>query len=134
MASDDEIRALATLALRHKTLIELSFEIIKDIATMVVPQFQKCMTDGCNEPATVRQADMDICVCDGHAARAICRAQEHVRQSVTSDGLDMLRVHLANEELWFDLPNATRIRRLKDYVDAVNRNDEPEPANQTELH
>ena len=134
MASDDEIKALATLALRHKVLIELSFDIIKDLATMLVPRFEKCMTSGCNEPATVRQADLDICVCDGHAARAIYRAQEHVRQSATSDGLDILRVHLANEELWFDLPDASRIRRLKDYVDAVNRNEEPTPANRSELH
>lgn len=134
MASDDEIQALAKLALRHKVLIELSFDIIKDLATMLVPHFEKCANGGCNEPATVRQVDLGICVCDGHAARTICRAQEHVRQSVTGDGLDMLRVHLANEELWFDLPDASRIRRLKDYVDAVTRNEEPEPANRTELH
>lgn len=134
MASDDEIQALAKIALRHKTLLELSFEIIKDLASMLVPQFEKCATHKCNEPATVRQVDMDIRVCDAHAARAICRAQDHVRNSINSDGLDLLRVHLANEELWVDIPDATRIRRLKDYVDAVNMNDEPEPANRTEMH
>jgi len=134
MASDDEIQTLAKIALRHKVLLELSFEIIKDVVSMVVPQFEKCTAFSCNEPATVRQVDLGICVCDNHAARAICRAQEHVRKSINADGLDLLRVHLANEELWVDLPEATRIRRLKDYVDVVNRNDEPEPANRTELH
>lgn len=122
MVSDDEIRALAKLTLRHKVLLELSFDIIDDLAELMIPQLKTCSCD-CKEPATVRHIDADIIACDAHAAQAIVRARS---------GLEDPR--LADEEHWIDVPHARRVRRLKEYVDFLRKNDELVPSARAELH
>lgn len=134
MVNEDKFQALAKLALQNKKLIDVSFEIINDVINMIVPKFERCSASGCKEPATVKHVDLNVCVCDKHAATAIVRAHENIRNCTSADEIDLLRIHLANEELWADMPNATCVRRLKDYIDIINKNNDSDPVSRSELH
>lgn len=139
MAGDEDIRALARLALRQKALLELSFDIISDLIVLTVPNLERCHHNACKEPATVKHVDLNINMCDAHAAATIVHAKTNIK-NVESDMLDFAQQSLAqntclaNEDTWIDLPNAERVRRLKDYVDFIIKNDEVLPTSRIELH
>lgn len=134
MASDDDIKALARIVLRHKQLIEVTLGITADLALVFEPMLARCAHTNCKDVATVVQIDSQTRMCDYHAAAAMIRARENLR-SDPSDELTLLRVRLADEECWVDLPNAPAIRRLQVYVQELQKNDEPlPPLNKAECH
>jgi len=130
MASDDETGALVKLTLRNKYLVDILFGVANDFARLIEPNLIRCEHSKCKRPATVIHADLKVKMCDYHAAAGLVKA----RQSLTTndantltDPLTVLRLRLASEECWVDLPNAVQIRRLQEYVQELSKNDEPDP-------
>lgn len=135
MASDEDIKAMARIVLRHKQLIEVTLGITADLALMFEPTLERCSHRGCKEAATVQQVDVKVKMCDYHAAAAMLRAKANLLEGDPNDALIMLRVRAADEECWVDLPNAVAIRRLQVYVQELRKNDEPlPPADRAEYH
>lgn len=126
MASEEDIKALARIVLRHKQLIEVTLGITADLSMVLEPTLERCCQTGCKDPATVTQIDLQTRMCDYHAAAAMIRARENLKQA-PEDELTLLRVRLADEECWTDLPNAPAIRRLHVYVQELRKYDEPAP-------
>lgn len=138
MASDEEMKALAKLTLRNKLLVEILFGVSNDFAQLIEPTLKRCEHSKCSCPATVYHVDLKVKMCDYHAAAGLVRARANLTTNdanTLTDPLTLLRLRLASEECWIDLPNAVQIRRLHEYVKELQKNDEPEsPTLEVELH
>lgn len=134
MASDADIAALAKIVLKHKTLIEVALGVTADFALMFEPTLERCCHTGCKSAATIQQIDLKVKYCDYHAASGMMVARKKLLND-PEDELNLLRMRLADEETWTDLPNAIAIRRLQVYVQELRKNDEiPPPADKAECH
>lgn len=135
MASDEDIKALAKIALAQKVQINALFGVCNDFACLIETALQRCEHSRCKDAATVMQVDVKVKMCDYHAAAAMLRARANLLQGDPNDALVLLRARSADEECWVDLPNAVLIRRLGLYVNELRKNDEPEPpADKAEFH
>lgn len=134
MASDEDIKALARLVVNNRSLTSVAFGVLNDFARLIEPTVKRCSITGCKEMATVHHVDLQIDTCDHCAAAAIHRAGKGIGVN-PSDSLSFLRLCIADEERWVDLPNAEQIRRLREYVQELRKNDEPvPPSDSAELH
>jgi hypothetical protein len=133
MASDEEINALIKVTLRQKVELNAAFSVLNDFARFIEPTLERCHLAHCKNAATVKQVDTHIKLCDGCAARAIYLSRQNLDDTLS--GINVLRIRCASTEHWIDLPNAVQIRRLKEYVWELRKNEEPDPpADPSELH
>lgn len=116
------------LAVKNSQTIDTILGVVGDFAIFIEEGLQQCEMVKCHNPATVQHQVMDVKMCDACAARDIVIASRGGNGfAEQSEALNDLTAQVANEELWIDLPNAVRIRRLTDYVSLLKKNDEPMP-------
>lgn len=119
MATDENdlvgrLANLETVVLRHEKLISVILGAITDHACLVEHGLMRCDQESCSDPATVHYSN-SIFLCDYHCAMIVVTQNDAENQ-------------------WVDLPDAVRIRRIRDYVDLVKRYDEPEAPAVERLH
>jgi hypothetical protein len=132
--TSEEIAKMLKLLVNNTRSIDAIFGVINDYACLIEVQLPRCVHIGCDQAATVRHASLKVDMCDAHAAVVITKAIKNVTLDC-NDQLDFFRALVANEELWLDMPNAVRIRRLTDYVSMLQRDDErAPPADPNQLH
>ena len=134
MLGPEHLAALLKLVVRNGQSVDVLFGVVNDFACLIESRLERCSHLGCEEPASVRHLGLGLRYCDYHAARIMMKA----RKNVGRDGdlnMNLLRAQVMDEEAWVDLPDAHRIRRLRDYVLIIKRNDEPDPPeNREEMH
>lgn len=117
----DDIVALAKLAVRQATLINLLSLQLADQACLIMPALKRCSK--CQlEPITVEHVHLKIQVCDRCAAESIVKSgRSYVDAYIDNpdDPLNTARASLMNENDWVDLPDAEKVRRVVDYVKII---------------
>jgi hypothetical protein len=138
MASDEELRAVARMAVRNKLLNDILFGVSNDFARLIEPTLKRCEHSRCKKAATVVQVDLKVHMCDYHAASGVVIARRNLMSNpdnTITDPVTLLRLRLATDECWADLPNAEQIRRLQEYTWELQKGDEPSPpVDPAELH
>ena len=115
---------------RHERAIDIMAQILADHACLIDARVTTCSKLGCNEQATVRHVDIDVKMCDVHAAESIVYARKNIKADL-NDPFNLVRTRLADEECWVDDAEAVRIRRLKDYVEIIR---EGTPSDAPQVH
>jgi len=135
MLTQQQFDALLKLVGRHEKIIDVLLGALTDHTCLLESRLDRCQSEGCKTAATVIHGDTKFKLCDHHAA-AIVVGASHGRLGPNNDAdLMLMRLRLANEDCWNDLPDAVRIRRIQDYVDVVKRNDDESlPAQYDQLH
>ena len=126
MADDEGLAVLARLVLRHKALIDVGFGVMNDFARLIEPTLPRCDGHRCKNAATVKHVDTHFKMCDYCAAKAIVLSKRNLTDSLL-DAVNLLRLRCADSENWIDLPNATQIRRITEYVFELTKNEEQDP-------
>lgn len=104
----EQLEALIRLVTNNTHCIDVLFDVANDFACLIELGLERCSNRDCKEPATVEHATYKHKMCDRCAAKAIVKVQSEYAES-----------------LWVDVNDAVRIRKLRDYVLALKRNDEP---------
>lgn len=136
MLTPEQFEKLLKLTLQHDNHIDILFGITNDFACLIEQTLERCSRDNCKSAATVRHSEFGVVMCDHCAATTMIRARENIRQNLTDVLIiQTLRLAMMSEDLWVDLPNAERIRKVTGYVEHLTKNDEPvPPQDPTELH
>jgi len=119
--TQEQLRTLLRLALKNGHMLDLVMAVIEDMVHVIVPTFARCQKESCRRAATVIHVDLNVKLCDRHAAGAIVKARADIRPE--PDNLTIVRARLGDEECWIDLPNAERIRRLDEVLIELEKND-----------
>jgi hypothetical protein len=119
----DDIVALAKLAVRQASMINLLAMQLADQACLIEPHLARC--EKCSlEPVTVEHVHVKVRLCDRCAAESIVRSgRAYVDGYMANpdDPLNDIRSSLMNENDWVDLPDADRVRRVVDYVKIIKQ-------------
>jgi hypothetical protein len=133
MENPEHLALLMRMAIRNGQAIDVLFGVANDFACLVEAGLERCARTGCREPATVQQVDLNVRMCDACAAAAIVRATKNINTD-HRDALNLVRTRIANDDCWLDLPDAVRVRRIRDYVLMLKKNDEPDPPRFDQMH
>lgn len=125
MPTPDDFAKIAKLLLNHERTLDVLLGAITDHACLIEGGMKRCSTPQCKDIATVISPDAINHVCDRHCAMEIIFAKKMVSTCATNTLYRTLK--FADENCWIDLPDAVRIRRIRDYVEMVKRNDELDP-------
>lgn len=120
-STDSDLIALAKLAARQAHLINLMLGQLADQACLLSTHLEKCQR--CKDkPTTVVHNHINVRACDRCAAECVVTsAKEFVKafHERPDDPFNVVRSSVMNEELWSDLPEASRIRRLSSFVEEL---------------
>lgn len=122
----EEDAMVAKLLASHQHSLNILSAICNDYACLIEQGLPRCCRLKCTEAATVKHPTLGIEMCDACAAVTVTRAGKNISSDPLND-LNLFRAMVANDDLWNDLPNADRIRRLAGYVFMLKRDDEPVP-------
>ena len=123
MSDSEHIKLLLNTAIKHTRELSTAFGVIGDFACLIEEGLPRCFHPGCVNPATIKHPAIGMPMCDECGARTIVNANASLN---LPDDLGVLRDAIktvADEQSWIDLPNATRIRRLVEYVSMLTKDD-----------
>jgi hypothetical protein len=118
MAHDDDFDAVVKLIVKHDKLISLLARGVADHACFIAPLITRCCKEGFDQPATVEHRELAYKMCDHCAAETVCKSGRNFTADL-NDAVNLARGLLMQEDLWIDMPDADKIRRLVEYIDAI---------------
>lgn len=117
----DDIVALAKVAVRQATLINMLSLQLADQACLLETQLKRCSR--CQLGAvTVEHTYLKIQACDRCAAEVIVKSGRAYIDGYAADPddpLNLARMTLMNERDWVDVADADKVRRVVDYVKII---------------
>jgi hypothetical protein len=130
MSDSEHVKLLLNTAIKHTRELSTAFGVIGDFACLIEENLPRCFHPGCRHPATVKHPAIGTPMCDECAARTIVNAAASLNLPDDMGALRDAIKSVSDEQSWIDLPNATRIRRLVDYVSMLTKDDESHVAAQ----
>lgn len=118
----DTLDTLTKLVLKHDRTINAAANMLADLGYVLSSLAERC-TACHDEPATVRHAlSRHVVACDACAARSVVEAKSRLNEEFTRPPLVVYRgTAAANDLAWIDLPHATEVRRVVEYVRSIQQ-------------